>query len=202
MARFAAIAGLAKDSGMALRGYISCVLGCPYEGQVAARTVTHLACEFAAMGCDEISLGDTIGVGTPAQTRDLVNAVAAQVPMTQLAGHFHDTYGQGVANVVAALEQGVRVFDSSVAGLGGCPYARGASGNVATEDLLYLFRGMGLETGVDFDAVLQTGWFISDVLGRPPHSKVSLAYRAKQTPPSEAGRSPPAPSPGGPSGPL
>ncbi len=175
--RFAPVMEAAEQHGIRVRGYISCVLGCPYEGDMAPRAVAEVAARLFEMGCYEISLGDTIGVGTPARARALIDTVAGKVPRERLAGHFHDTYGQALANILACLQAGVAVFDSSVAGLGGCPYARGASGNVATEDVLYMLSGLGIETGVDLEAVIDTGRFISDALGRRPASKVSLAKR-------------------------
>ncbi|NIM29414.1 MAG: hydroxymethylglutaryl-CoA lyase [Gammaproteobacteria bacterium] len=175
--RFAPVMEAAEQHGIRVRGYISCVLGCPYEGDMAPRAVAEVAARLFDMGCYEISLGDTIGVGTPARARALIDTVAGKVPRERLAGHFHDTYGQALANILACLQAGIAVFDSSVAGLGGCPYARGASGNVATEDVLYMLSGLGIETGVDLEAVIDTGRFISDALGRRPASKVSLAKR-------------------------
>ena len=170
-------AALARD--ILVRGYVSCCLGCPYEGEIAPGAVAAVAAELRAMGCYEISLGDTIGVGTPAKARAMVETVAADVPIENIALHFHDTYGQALANILACLELGVATVDSATAGLGGCPYAKGASGNVGTEDVLYMLHGLGIETGVDLDAVAEAGWFISDALGREPVSRVSLALRAK-----------------------
>ncbi len=170
-------AGLA--AGMRVRGYISCVLGCPYEGDVDSAKVADLAGKLLAMGCYEISLGDTIGVGTPAKARSMLQTVAGEVPIEQLALHFHDTYGQALANILACLELGVATIDSAVAGLGGCPYAPGASGNVATEDVLYMLDGMGIETGIDLAAVVAAGQFICDVLGRMPTSKAAQAFLSK-----------------------
>jgi hydroxymethylglutaryl-CoA lyase len=174
------IASAARAHAVRVRGYISCVLGCPYEGEVAAERVGDVAQALHAMGCYEISLGDTIGTGTPGKTQALVSAVAAVVPVAELAGHFHDTYGQALANVLAAMEVGVATFDSSVSGLGGCPYARGATGNVATEDLLYMLDGLGLHTGVDMTRLRLAGHYISDFLGRAPASRVARALDAKQ----------------------
>lgn len=173
--RFAPVMAAARVAGVPVRGYISCVLGCPYEGAIAPAQVAAVAAELHAMGCREISLGDTIGVGTPGATRTLFDTVAAVVPRDQLAGHFHDTYGQALANLYAALLEGISVFDSSVAGLGGCPYARGASGNVASEDVLYLLQGLGIDTGVNLDAVVGVGQWISGRLGRANGSRVALA---------------------------
>ncbi len=179
--RFSAVCEAARSKGIRVRGYISCVLGCPYEGEVAPNKVADVATLLYGMGCYEISLGDTIGVGTPGKTKAMIEAVAKRVPVEKLAGHFHDTYGQALANVYAALECSVTVIDSSVAGLGGCPYARGASGNVASEDVLYMLNGLGIKTGVDLDKLINAGQFISDYLGRPPVSKVSRAMTAKRT---------------------
>ncbi|PYD02912.1 hydroxymethylglutaryl-CoA lyase [Pseudomonas syringae pv. maculicola] len=173
--RFAPIMAAARLHGVRVRGYVSCVLGCPYEGTVAPEQVAAVANELYAMGCYEISLGDTIGTGTPGATRALINAVAAQVPRDKLAGHFHDTYGQALVNIYASLEEGVQVFDSSVAGLGGCPYAKGASGNVATEDVLYMLQGLGIDTGVDLDQVIKAGQRICNVLQRSNGSRVAKA---------------------------
>ena len=164
---------------MRVRGYISCVLGCPYEGDVDPRRVADVAGALYALGAYEVSLGDTIGVGTAGATQALVATVSAQVPVTALAGHFHDTYGQALTNVYAALEMGVATFDCSVAGLGGCPYAKGATGNVASEDVLYLLNGLGIETGVDMRRLRIAGEFISAFLGRPPVSRVARALAAK-----------------------
>ncbi|KPB76400.1 hydroxymethylglutaryl-CoA lyase [Pseudomonas syringae pv. tomato] len=173
--RFAPIMEAARLHGVRVRGYVSCVLGCPYEGTVAPEQVAAVANELYAIGCYEISLGDTIGTGTPGATRALINAVAAQVPRGKLAGHFHDTYGQALVNIYASLEEGVQVFDSSVAGLGGCPYAKGASGNVATEDVLYMLQGLGIDTGVDLDQVIKAGQRICNVLQRSNGSRVAKA---------------------------
>jgi hydroxymethylglutaryl-CoA lyase len=177
--RFAPVIAAAKDKRIRVRGYVSCVLGCPYEGAIQPLAVADVAGKLHAMGCYEVSLGDTIGVGTPAQAQAMLDAVAARVPIERLAVHFHDTYGQALANILACLERGVAVADSSTAGLGGCPYAKGASGNVATEDVLYMLNGLGIETGVDLDQVARAGWAISDLLDKKPASKVSLALRAK-----------------------
>jgi hydroxymethylglutaryl-CoA lyase len=177
LARFVPVCEAARAAGVRVRGYVSCVLGCPYEGAVAPAAVASIAAELHAMGCHEISLGDTIGVGTPGPVRAMVEAVAARVPVERLAGHFHDTYGMAVANVYAALECGVAVFDTSVSGLGGCPYAPGASGNAATEDVVYLLQGLGIETGVDLEALIDTSAWISAALERRPASRVTLARR-------------------------
>ena len=180
IARFQPVMDAAKQNGVRVRGYISVVLGCPYEGDVQASAVAGVAARLYAMGCYEISLGDTIGTGTPGKTRAMIAAVADRVPMKHLAGHFHDTWGQALANVYAAMELGVATFDSSVAGLGGCPYAKGATGNVATEDLMFMLNGLGIETGVDFDKLFDAGQFISNFLGRKPASKAAAAYSAKR----------------------
>jgi hydroxymethylglutaryl-CoA lyase len=178
--RFAPVVAAARDRRIAVRGYISCVLGCPYEGEVAPRAVGEVAQALFAMGCYEISLGDTIGVGTPGKTVAMLEAVARHVPVDKIAGHFHDTYGQSLANIYASLEFGVAVFDSSVAGLGGCPYAKGATGNVATEDVVYMLHGLGITTGVDLDKLIDAGEFICAALGRPTNSRVGRALLAKR----------------------
>lgn len=175
MARFEEVIAAARASGLRVRGYVSCVLGCPYEGAIAPSAVAQVAGDLYDMGCYEISLGDTIGTGTPRAARAMVEAVAARVPRERLAAHFHDTYGQALANILAVIEQGVGVVDSAVAGLGGCPYAKGASGNVATEDVLYMLDGMGIETGVDMAALLEASALISKALGRTPASRVARA---------------------------
>ena len=178
--RFRPVVDRALARGLRVRGYVSCVLGCPYEGEVAPAKVAEVAGRLFALGCYEVSLGDTIGVGTPGKARAMVEAVAAAaVPRASLALHFHDTYGQALANILACLEAGVAVVDSSVAGLGGCPYAKGASGNVATEDVLYMLDGLGVRTGVDLEAVVATGAWISSVLERPNASKVGQAMSAR-----------------------
>jgi hydroxymethylglutaryl-CoA lyase len=177
--RFESIMQAAKAADIRVRGYVSCVVGCPYDGDIAAEKVAEVAEKLYKMGCYEISLGDTIGVGTPASVRKMLQAVSAKVPVDKLAVHFHDTYGQALTNIYAALAMGVKVVDSAIAGLGGCPYAKGASGNVATEDVLYMLNGLGIKTTIDFDKLLAAGWFISDKLGKAPLSKVSIAYRAK-----------------------
>lgn len=177
--RFQPVLAKAAERGVAVRGYVSCVLGCPFSGDVPVADVVRVARELYAMGCYEISLGDTIGRGTPGNTRRLVEACASEVPITALAGHFHDTYGMAVANVQAALEAGVRVFDSSISGLGGCPYSPGATGNVATEELVYLFQGQGVATGVDLPALLEAGAFIDKALGKASASRVATALRRR-----------------------
>jgi isopropylmalate/homocitrate/citramalate synthase len=179
------VAEAAAARGVRVRGYISCVLGCPYEGEVAPERVRDVAAALSALGCYEISLGDTIGTGTPGKTRKLIATVAEAVPVERQAGHFHDTYGQALANVYAALEMGVATFDSSVSGLGGCPYAKGATGNVASEDVLYLLQGLGIETGVDMTRLRRAGRYISDFLGRAPVSRVARALDAKDPLPPE-----------------
>jgi hydroxymethylglutaryl-CoA lyase len=173
--RYRPVAAAALADGRRVRGYVSCVVGCPYEGEVAVDSVRRVALELLDMGCYEVSLGDTIGVGAAGQVRRLIRSLAADVPVSMLAGHFHDTYGQGVANVAAAVEEGVRVFDASVSGLGGCPYAEGASGNVATEDVVYLLEQSGFDTGVDLDALIDVSRWISSTLGRDVGSKVARA---------------------------
>ena len=170
----------AKVAGVRVRGYVSCVLGCPYEGDVDPRKVAEVAGALYRSGAYEVSLGDTIGTGTAGRTQALVAAVAGHVPVAALAGHFHDTYGQALTNVYAALEMGVAVFDSSVAGLGGCPYAKGATGNVASEDVVYLLHGLGIETGIDLTRLRAAGAFISGFLGRPPASRVARALAARE----------------------
>jgi len=176
--RFEPVMRAAQHRGVPVRGYVSCVLGCPYEGAIAPAAVASVAMALYEMGCHEISLGDTIGVGTPGRTTAMLEVVAQRVPVERLAGHFHDTYGQALANVYAALQLGVAVFDAAVAGLGGCPYAPGASGNLATEDLLYMLDGLGIETGVRLDALLAADRYICDVLQRPTQSRVALARPA------------------------
>lgn len=173
--RFEAVMQQAQTHNIKVRGYVSCVLGCPYEGAIAAEKVAEVAGQLYEMGCYEVSLGDTVGVGTPLKAQAMIEAVAKRVPIEQLAAHFHDTYGQGLANLFAVLQLGLATIDSSVSGLGGCPYAKGASGNVATEDVLYMLNGMGIETGVDMSKLLEAGRFISDSLGRLPASKVGRA---------------------------
>jgi hydroxymethylglutaryl-CoA lyase len=164
-----------KADGKRVRAYVSCVLGCPYEGEVPVDNVVRVAAALYEAGCYEVSLGDTIGVGTPTKAKAMFNAVAEAVPASALACHFHDTYGQALANVFACVEEGARVVDASVSGLGGCPYARGATGNVATEDVVYMLDGMGFETGVDLDALMEVSRWISAQLGRDVGSKVTRA---------------------------
>ena len=177
LARFAPVLERAARDDVRVRGYVSTVLGCPYQGEVPVADVVRVAERLHAMGCYEVSLGDTIGVGTPVKARDMLRAVAEVVPMSALAVHFHDTRGQALANILACLEEGVRVVDSAVSGTGGCPYAHGASGNVASEDVAYMLEGMGLRTGVDLEALVETGRWLAALLGRPSGSKVTLASR-------------------------
>lgn len=177
--RFKPVIDAAKQHGIAVRGYVSCVLGCPYEGEIAPAAVVHVAKELFGLGCYEISLGDTIGIGTPVKTRLLLQAVKKEIPVPHIAAHFHDTYGQALANLVIALEEGVSVIDSAAAGLGGCPYAKGASGNVSTEDVLYMLHGMGIETGVNIEKIVAAGRFIADAVGKSPVSKVAQVYAAR-----------------------
>jgi hydroxymethylglutaryl-CoA lyase len=180
LARLGDVFDLASARGMKIRGYVSCIAGCPYEGEVPPVEVEAMAAELVDMGCHEVSLGDTIGVGTATQIRIVIDRVAAHLPREKIAMHFHDTYGQGVANVLASLEEGISVFDSSVAGLGGCPYAPGAAGNVATEDVLYLLGGLGIRTGVDPAAVAETGAWISARLARKNASRAGRALLARK----------------------
>ncbi|HCE6869981.1 TPA: hydroxymethylglutaryl-CoA lyase [Pseudomonas aeruginosa] len=179
--RFVPLLEAAKAANVRVRGYVSCVLGCPYDGEVDAAQVASVARELYAMGCYEVSLGDTIGTGTPGRTRQLIEAVAREVPRDKLAGHFHDTYGQALANIYASLLEGIAVFDSSVAGLGGCPYAKGATGNVASEDVVYLLDGLGIETGIDLSALAAAGRRISAALGRESASRVARALASRDT---------------------
>ncbi len=179
IARFAPVVRRARDAGAAVRGYVSCVLGCPYEGEVKPAAVAAVAESLFETGCEEISLGDTIGIGTPEANKRMIETVARRVPLERLAGHYHDTRGMAVANVYAALELGVSVFDASVGGLGGCPYAPGASGNVATEDLVWLMQGLGIDTGIDLHRLVDTAAWISGELGRAPASKVARAVLAE-----------------------
>jgi hydroxymethylglutaryl-CoA lyase len=178
--RFVPVTDAAKRLGVKVRGYVSCVVACPYDGPVAPQQVAHVAARLHEMGCYEVSLGDTIGVGTPGSVLRMLEAVAHRVPVAGLAGHYHDTYGMAVANVHASYDFGLRVFDSSVAGLGGCPYAKGATGNVATEDIVYLLHGLGADTGVNLDSLVDCGAWISALLKRDNGSRVSRAVRAKR----------------------
>ncbi|WP_282176291.1 hydroxymethylglutaryl-CoA lyase [Vibrio nereis] len=177
--RFAPVMEAASDNDIAVRAYLSCVIDCPFDGPTHPSQVARIAKRLFDLGCYEISLGDTIGTGTPAKVSAMLEAVMTEVPISNLAVHFHDTWGQALANIYQALLMGISVIDSSVAGLGGCPYAPGAAGNVATEDVLYLCQGLGISTGVDLNKVAQAGWTISDTLKRQPSSKVSLALRAQ-----------------------
>eukprot|EP00123_Amoebidium_parasiticum_P019437 comp25460_c0_seq1/m.46997 comp25460_c0_seq1/g.46997 ORF comp25460_c0_seq1/g.46997 comp25460_c0_seq1/m.46997 type:complete len:339 (-) comp25460_c0_seq1:324-1340(-) len=185
--RFQKVCDAAKKHDIAVRGYVSVVVGCPYSGAVDPSSVRHVAKRLYDMGCYEISLGDTIGVGTPRKMQQVIAAVAEAVPLGAIAVHCHDTYGQALANILAALEMGVNVVDSSVGGLGGCPYAKGASGNVATEDVVYMLEGLGVHTGVDMEKLLDAGRFISEALGRPVMSRVGQAMgaRAKKSSPTD-----------------
>jgi hydroxymethylglutaryl-CoA lyase len=178
--RFKPVLVRAKADGVRVRGYISTVLGCPYEGEIKPQAVVDVAKVLSDLGCYEISLGDTIGVGTPLKARQLVRAVAGHVPMANLAMHFHDTYGQALANLYAGMEEGCRVIDSAAGGLGGCPYAPGATGNVATEDVVYMLEGMGIRTGVDMGKLVAATNTISKLIGRPPVSRVAAALNAKR----------------------
>lgn len=171
--RFRPVMAMAAERGVRVRGYVSCIAGCPYQGRVDSSAVADVAARLYEMGCYEISLGDTIGVGTPNVIQSVIYDTVEHVPVTALALHCHDTYGQALANIYAGLQMGVAVFDSSVAGLGGCPYASGASGNVATEDVLYMMHGMGIDTGIALDSIIETAWFISEKIGRMPGSKLA-----------------------------
>ncbi|WP_312270825.1 hydroxymethylglutaryl-CoA lyase [Pseudomonas sp.] len=175
--RFKSVMEAARQHGISVRGYVSCVLGCPYEGDITPDQVLSVARELIDMGCREISLGDTIGIGTPGAVRTLIGKLSQEIPCDRLAVHFHDTYGQALANIYAALLEGVSVVDSSVAGLGGCPYATGASGNVATEDVLYMLNGLGIQTGVDLSRLIAAGQRICEVLGRDTGSRVAKAFK-------------------------
>ncbi|HUN52100.1 MAG TPA: hydroxymethylglutaryl-CoA lyase [Candidatus Sulfotelmatobacter sp.] len=179
MAGIAKVCAEAKARGLRVRGFISTVIGCPFEGAVEPEKVAAIARTLLDLGCSDIGLGDTIGVGTPRQVRKLIEACAEVVPLEKLGVHFHDTYGQALANILMALEMGVAVIDSSVAGLGGCPYAPGATGNVATEDVVYMLDGLGIDNGVDLAELVRTAWWISDRLGRPPVSRVARALKSK-----------------------
>ncbi|CDZ77474.1 Hydroxymethylglutaryl-CoA lyase YngG [Legionella massiliensis] len=181
IARFEPVISLAKANKVKVRAYISCALGCPYEGEISSQQVAVVARQLLALGIDELCLGDTIGVGTAKQTQRVIKEILELIPLSQLAMHFHDTYGQAVANIFASLECGISRFDSSVAGLGGCPYARGATGNVATEDVLYLMHGLGIETGVDIFKIVAAGDMICKAMGKKNQSKVANALLANQT---------------------
>ena len=178
--RFKPIVARARADGVKVRGYISCVLGCPYDGEIKPQAVVDVAKVLWGLGCYEVSLGDTIGVGTPKKARELLRAVAGHVPMANLAMHFHDTYGQALANLYAGMEEGARVIDSAAGGLGGCPYAPGATGNVATEDVVYMLEGMGIATGVDMAKLVAATNETSQLIGRPPVSRVAAALNAKR----------------------
>lgn len=177
--RFRPVIDQARTDNVSIRAYISTVLGCPYQGDVPVSDVVHVASRLYALGCTEISLGDTIGIGTPSKARAMLKAVASEVPMAHLAVHFHDTYGQALANILACLEEGVRIVDSAVSGTGGCPYAKGATGNVASEDVVYMLDGMGMTTGIDMVRLSTTGLWLSEQLGRRSSSRVALALAAK-----------------------
>ncbi len=178
--RFRPVTEAARATGIKVRGYVSCVLGCPYEGEVKPQRAAEVAGALYDMGCYEVSLGDTIGTGTPGKTKAMIEACARRVPLERLAGHYHDTYGQALANIYASLEMGVATFDASVAGLGGCPYAAGASGNVATEDVIYMLNGLGVRTGVDLDRLVDIGQWICGILKKTPSSKAARALAAKR----------------------
>ena len=178
--RFVEVARAAKEHKLRLRGSISCAFGCPYQGEVAAESVVDVIQRLRELGCDEIDIADTIGVGTPNKVQSVMELAERHYPVTQLSGHFHDTYGQALANIFASMKVGISIFHSSVAGLGGCPYAKGATGNVATEDVLYLMNGLGIETGIDIDAVVDAGQFISQHLGRKAASRAGNAIAAKR----------------------
>jgi hydroxymethylglutaryl-CoA lyase len=178
--RFKPVMARAKEAGVKVRGYVSCVLGCPYQGEVAPAAVADVAWALFEMGCYEVSLGDTIGTGTPGKTQAMIDAVARRVPIKKLAGHYHDTFGMAIANIHASLQMGVNVFDAAVGGLGGCPYAKGASGNVATEDVVWLLQGLGIDSGVDLDKLVDTASWICGQLGRAPGSKVAQAILARR----------------------
>jgi hydroxymethylglutaryl-CoA lyase len=175
LARFEPVLAAAKRAGVTVRGYVSCVVDCPYEGAIAPQAVADVACALFDMGCHEISLGDTTGVGTPGTIGRMIECVGRQVPLYALAGHYHDTFGMAIANVYASIQAGMAVFDASVSGLGGCPYAKGASGNVATEDVVFLLSGLGLQTGIDLERLIDCSWWISSKLGRAPNSRTARA---------------------------
>ncbi len=179
LARFVPVLERAREADVRVRGYVSCVLGCPYEGEIAPARVAEVAKALFDMGCYEVSLGDTIGTGTPFKAKRMLDAVSREVPLDRLGAHFHDTYGQALANLYAVLEEGIAVIDGSVAGLGGCPYAKGASGNVASEDVVYLLNGLGIEHGVDLEKLAAAGSWITRAIGRPNRSKVGVALAAK-----------------------
>lgn len=178
--RFAPVVAAAHDAGLKVRGAISCALGCPYQGEVSADAVEHVVTLMQGIGVDHVGIADTIGVGTPRKVQAAVERALKHYPLAEVSGHFHDTYGQALANIYACLEMGLHHFDTSVAGLGGCPYAKGATGNVATEDVVFMLNGLGIATGIDLDRLVDAGAFISDVLGRPPVSRVGRALLAKR----------------------
>ncbi|EYS91675.1 hydroxymethylglutaryl-CoA lyase [Cupriavidus sp. SK-4] len=186
IARFAPVAAAAKEKGVRLRGSISCALGCPYQGEVPVHAVVDVVRRMRELGCDEIDIADTIGVGTPVRVQEVMRAAAAEFALDRLSGHFHDTYGQALSNILASLEVGISIFHASVAGLGGCPYAKGATGNVATEDVLYMLHGMGIHTGIDLEAVVRTGDYISQAIGRTNSSRVGRALLTKWAAASDA----------------
>ncbi|MGH8788264.1 MAG: hydroxymethylglutaryl-CoA lyase [Cupriavidus necator] len=186
IARFAPVAAAAKEKGVGLRGSISCALGCPYQGEVPVHAVVDVVRRMRELGCDEIDIADTIGVGTPVRVQEVMRAAAAEFALDRLSGHFHDTYGQALSNILASLEVGISIFHASVAGLGGCPYAKGATGNVATEDVLYMLHGMGIHTGIDLEAVVRTGDYISQAIGRANSSRVGRALLTKWAAASDA----------------
>ncbi|MCY1226366.1 3-hydroxy-3-isohexenylglutaryl-CoA/hydroxy-methylglutaryl-CoA lyase [compost metagenome] len=184
--RFEPVAAAAKEKGVRLRGSISCALGCPYQGEVPVSAVVDVVRRMRELGCDEIDIADTIGVGTPVRVQEVMRAASAEFAIDRLSGHFHDTYGQALSNILASLEVGIAIFHASVAGLGGCPYAKGATGNVATEDVLYMLHGMGIHTGIDLEAVVRTGDYISQAIGRANSSRVGRALLAKWAAASDA----------------
>ncbi len=184
--RFRFVTDQARSDGVRVRGYVSCVVACPYEGPIAPQAVADVAARMLDLGCYEISLGDTIGVGTPAHIQRLLDVVLKTIPVERIALHCHDTYGQALANILTALDYGVATIDASVGGLGGCPYAPGASGNVATEDVLYMLNGLSIDTSVDLDKLIEAAWFISDVLGRTPRSKLAMARTPYRPDPASA----------------
>ena len=180
--RFKPVVLESRKTNIKVRGYVSCVLGCPYEGEIAPARAADVAAKLYEMGCYEVSLGDTIGTGTPGKTRALIEACAQRMPLDRLAGHYHDTYGQALANIYASLEMGVATFDASVAGLGGCPYAKGATGNVATEDVVYMLHGLGIRTGIDLEKLVDIGQWICVILKKEPGSRAGRAIAAKRKP--------------------
>ena len=179
--RFAPVVAAAHDAGLKVRATVSCALGCPYQGEVSADEVEHVVQLMQAIGVDHCDIADTIGVGTPLRVQAVMERALRHFPLVEVSGHFHDTYGQALANIHACLQMGIHTFDSSIAGLGGCPYAKGATGNVATEDVVFMLHGMGIHTGLDLDALVDAGAAISNVLGRPPVSRVARALLAKRS---------------------